>query len=640
MSELLPFVVVGIVSGSLYGLAGLGLVVTYRTSGVLNFAHGATAAAAAFLFYTLRVEHGVAWPVAAAVTLVVFGLVGGLAMERLTRSLTDAPPVEVVVLTVGLLLALNGFLVLRYGDSVRYFPPFLPTSGFRLAGVNIGWDQVIAILVAVAGAVGLYAFLQHSHTGRCMRAVVESPTLVRLAGERPTTIARIAWAIGTSFSALSGLLLAPTLGLDATLLTFLVVQSFAACAIGLFKSLPLTYAGGVVVGVTAALATKYVTARPWTGLPSSVPFLILIVVLVAMSSRLPQGRQLGLVADRRPRSRTATAVAAVAGVATLVAIPFVVGSYLPVWINALTYLVIFGSLGLLLWTSGQISLCHLAFAAIGATTIAHLNGAGVPWLVALVLAGLVAAPVGALVAIPAIRLSGIYLALVTIAFAILMRNVAFQSGLMFGTETSVAVPRPVFGIVEARDDRWLYVVALTVAVAVFATLLAIQRGQLGRLLRAMAESPTLLATNGLEVSMTKVLVFGISAFFAGIGGGLLVTQFGAVSGQAFGPLDSLVLVAVLGICGTRLLRSSVLAALLIAVVPGYVRALDPTMSTFLFGVAAIVAGLALANRPALTGWLARSAEATEDRVGRGPVAERLRARQPAVEARQRSAAAR
>jgi ribose/xylose/arabinose/galactoside ABC-type transport system permease subunit len=141
----------------------------------------------------------------------------------------------------------------------------------------------------------------------------------------------------------------------------------------------------------------------------------------------------------------------------------------------------------------------------------------------------------------------------------------------------------------------------------------------------MAESPVMLATSGLDVSTTKVLVFCASAFFAAIGGGLLVTQYGSIAGLAFSPLQSLLLVAVLGICGTALVRSSVLAAVLIAVLPGYVHALDTNTQQFVFGLAAVVAGLALANRPALAAWFARSAAETEDRVERGPISERVRA---------------
>jgi len=373
MRSLLPFIITGAATGSLYGLAGLGLVLTYRTSGILNFGHGAIAAGAAFAFYSLHTTHGLAWPLAALVTIGVFGGVVGSILERLTRGLSEVPQAVVVVTTVGLLLGIQGILVLSYGPVTRQFPEFLPTSGFTVAGVSITWSQVISVLIATAGAGGLYAFLRLTRLGVAMRAVVDNPTLVGLCGDRASQVRRSAWTIGCAFAALSGVLIAPTLGLDATLLTFLVVQALGACAVGLFASLPLTYAGGILVGVLASVATRYMTTQPWNGIPSSVPYLVLMAVLLVIPvRRLPQTRVSlrALIAEPPPLSRRTQAALAVAGGAALFAVPAVVGPRLPVWISGLIYVVVFGSLALLVWVSGQISLCHSAFTALGATTMA------------------------------------------------------------------------------------------------------------------------------------------------------------------------------------------------------------------------------------------------------------------------------
>src|SRR6266542_1372419 len=123
---MLPFVITGIVTGSLYGLAGLGLVLTYRTSGVFNFGHGAIAAGAAFLFFTLHVTHGLPWPLAAAVTIAAFTVIVGWVLELLTRGLAGMGEALGVVATVGILLATEGLLYLVYGTSTRNFPQFLP----------------------------------------------------------------------------------------------------------------------------------------------------------------------------------------------------------------------------------------------------------------------------------------------------------------------------------------------------------------------------------------------------------------------------------------------------------------------------------------------------------------------------------
>lgn len=601
MRDLLPFLISGVVTGSLYGLAGIGLVLTYRTSGVFNFGHGAIGAGAAFLFYTLHTTHHVPWPVAGVITLVAFAIIVGWAMELITRGLGDVPEAVVVVATVGILLGVEGYLFLQYGDVTRNFPEFLPTSGLTVSGINVTWSQVISVVIASASAILLYAFLRRSRLGVSMRAVVDNPSLVALSGDSPPHVRRTAWAIGSAFAALSGILLAPTLGLDANLLTLLVVQAFGACAIGLFTSLPLTYAGGIGVGVAASLATKYFTHRPFNGVPPAVPFLVLLVVLLAIpASRLPKRRASlrSLVADSRPMSARTGLSLAVVGIAALALVPTVVGSHLPVWITGLTDLIVFASLGLLVWTSGQISLCHAAFVAVGACAMGHLaTGQHLPWAVALVLAGLITVPVGALVAIPAVRMSGLYLALATLGFGVLMQDVIFPTGFMFGSRLQVSAARPRLGFFHGANDKDFYYLVLAIAVLCVAAIAVIALSRLGRLLRAMSETPTMLATHGLGVNVTRLIVFCVSAFFAGIAGALVVTQFGSASGVAYGPIQSLLFLAVLAICGTRLIRSSLLAAGLLAVLPGYMTTFNVDRQTFAFGLIAILASVIIAKRP-------------------------------------------
>jgi ABC-type branched-subunit amino acid transport system permease subunit len=322
---------------------------------------------------------------------------------------------------------------------------------------------------------------------------------------------------------------------------------------------------------------------------------------------------------------------AVLAVAGLVVVPSIVGTYKPVWINGLVQLIIFASLALVVWTSGQISLGHAAFVAVGATTMAHLlNNQHLPWGVALVASGLVAVPVGAFVAVPAIRLSGIYLALATLGFGILMQNVVYPTSLMFSYTLSVTARRPEFGPFHGVDDRHFYYLALAIAACSLAAIAFVARSRLGRLLRAMAETPTMLSTLGLSVNVTRLIVFCISAFFAGIAGALQVSQLGSVTGTSYGPLQSLTFLAILAVAGTRLLRSSIRAAFAVAVAPAYlanVKALDfvasPERQTLLFGLAAIVAAVLIARREAVARWIARRSAAS---AGRAPAARAPRSR--------------
>src|SRR5580658_6548026 len=285
VTEVLTFLVTGIVSGSLYGLAGLGLVLTYRVSGVFNFGHGAIAAGAAFLFYTLHDTHHMAWPLAAVVTIVLYGVVVGAVLDRITRPLVGAPDAVVVVATVGILLATEGYLYVQYGDVTLPFPAFLPVSGPVIESVTISYGEIISFCVALIGAVGLYLFLQRARSGLAMRSVVDNPILVSLSGDRPDRIRQRGWILGTASAAVAGILLAPTLNLNVSLLALLVVQAFGACAIGYFTSLPLTFAGGLFVGVAASLATKYVQNPPFNGLSLAMPFLVLIAVLLVVPIR-------------------------------------------------------------------------------------------------------------------------------------------------------------------------------------------------------------------------------------------------------------------------------------------------------------------------------------------------------------------
>jgi branched-subunit amino acid ABC-type transport system permease component len=621
----LPFVVAGLTTGSLYSIAALGLVLTYKTSGIFNFAHGAVAAAAAYAFFELHERNGVPWPIAGILCVFVFAPLAGVATERLARGLTSAPISARIVGTVGLLIAVQGTLTAIFGPGSLNFSQFLPTRAFGVLGVNVGFDQVIAFVIAAAAAAGLYAFFRYSRVGVAMRGVVDNPDLLDLAGTNPTRVRTQAWIIGNSFAALSGILLAPKLGLDATLLTLLVVQAFGAAAIGRFESLPLTYLGGLVVGVGGALATKYVADFPnLGGFPSSFPFIVLFGVLLLT----PKGRLTETTVRRRlgqgargvlPRGwvwggRVALAVAALL-------VPTLVGAKLPVYTNGLIFVLIFLSLNLLVRTSGQVSLCHAAFAAIGATTFSHLaSGLGLPWVLALVGAGLAAVPVGAIVAIPAIRLSGLYLALATFGFGLLVERMVFGTGLMFGKTGNRVSPRPDFGV-DLTSDKAFYFVCLAVVVVGCAAIVVIHRSRLGVLLRAMADSPVALATHGLSVNITRVLVFCISAFIAGVAGALFASFSGTISGIGFGAFASLTWLTVLAIAGPGQLSAAVLAALLLAVVPAYADSATYTkLQPVLFGAAAL--GAALAQGGLARAWFDRATDRSNYRRRSSPVADR------------------
>jgi branched-subunit amino acid ABC-type transport system permease component len=611
VKDYLPFIVVGVTAGSLYGLAGMGLVLTYKTSGIFNFAHGAIAAAAAFVFYELHVEHTVPWPLALLNSLVLIGVIGGFLMERFASALADVRPVLSIAGTIGLLLMVQGLLNWRYGFATRQFDAFLPAGGLTVSGVLVQWQQVFAVVVALVAAIGLYLLFRVTAIGAAMRAVVDDAELLDLSGTNPRTVRTIAWMIGCSFAALTGILIAPSLGLDAALLTLLVVQAFGAIAVGRFKSLPLTYAGGVLIGVAAAVLTKQVAGTPsLAGLPSSVPFLVLFaVLLIRPPQRIEVARLRRRVSSTRTPQKWQMAAALGAVALAFAVVPSIVGAKLPVYTNAMVLIPALLSLGMLIWLSGQISLCHAAFVAIGASTMGHLAGsAGMPWPVALVCCGLAAVPVGVIVALPAIRLSGVYLALATFGFGILMEQVVFGQGIMFGAFGLRQAPRPSFG----RTDESYYFVTLVVAALCCLIVAGVARSRLGRLLRALGDSPTALSTTGVAVSTTRVLAFALAAFLAGVTGGLSISSTGQAAGRAFGFSNSLLWLAVLVVCGSSVVRGAVLSALLISVAPAYAPDALVPYQPLIFGTVAVIASVAY------DGVIRRSVPSS-DRARRSPV---------------------
>jgi ABC-type branched-subunit amino acid transport system permease subunit len=625
VSDILPFVIAGLTSGALYGLAATGLVLTYKTSGIFNFAHGAVAAAAAYLFHELWSVRGWPWPIAVIVSLTATGVVLGVVLELVARRVSATEPATRIVATVALLLVIQGGATAIYGASAIPVQRFLPDSTFEAAGVIVGWDQLITVGLAVLLVGALFAFFKTAALGVEMRAVVESPELLDLTGSSPTRVRRSAWVIGCAFAALSGILLAPNLGLEATLLTLLVVQAFGAAAVGRFQNLGVTFIAGMGIGIAGSVITKFVADVPeLSGLPGSLPFLVLFVALLFLKADTVGAK----VTRRRPYrpvqlTRGGRTASLAVGALLVLIIPSLVGAKLPVYTNGAIYVTLFASLALLVRTSGQVSLCHATFAAAGATTFSHLStGMGLPWMAALILTGVAVVPVGALVALPAIRLSGLYLALSTFGFGVLVEQVLFPKGIMFGVTGTRAAARP--ELLGLDSDRGFFYLCAGIAVLALVAVAAIGRSRLGRLLRGLADSPVVLATHGANANTTRVLAFCASAFLAAISGALILTLTGTASTAGFTIMQSLTLLAVLAISGRSTIFAPVVGAVLLVIVPSYVS--DPNLSAYLqivFGLSAVVA---TSFGPAVGEWVASASVVTLPRRRSSPV----RARRQAV----------
>jgi ABC-type branched-subunit amino acid transport system ATPase component/branched-subunit amino acid ABC-type transport system permease component len=594
---ILPFIVAGLTTGSIFALAAVGLVLTYKTSGIFNFAQGALVSLSAFLFYFLHVQHGVPWPVAALVCIGVQGPVVGFFLELLARRLTAVSLAMKVLATVGVLLTVQGGIDLFYPPGTyRKVPQFLPLHAVQLFGTPVEMYALIIFAVVLIAVAGLTAFLRYSRSGLAMRAVVDNPVLLDVMGTSPVKVRRYAWLIGSSTASASGVLLAPLLPLDATTMTFLIVTAFGAAAIGAFTSLPLTYLGGLAIGVGQALLQKYFVSSTGltSGLAEALPFLVLFVLLlVAPRLRKPSAASL-LSRIELPAWRPPARVRGGGALVLLVVLVFVpqfAGVHIADWTSFVAYIVLFLSLGLLVRMSGQVSLAQVSFMAIGVAAFSHVAvDHHWPWLAALLFAVVVAAPVGAVLAIPAIRFPGLYLALATLGFGLLLQNMFYSESYMFGNfGAGLTIPRPYLSWLDVSSDSGYYYVVLAVAVAATVLVVSIDRSRLGRLLRAMADSPAGVASCGASINVSRVLVFCLSASLAAVAGVLAGGSVGIVGGDGYQPILSLQLFALIMLTVGNAPWYAVLAAFGQVLAPAYIST-SPTVGyalTLLFGVGAI-----------------------------------------------------
>jgi branched-chain amino acid transport system permease protein len=573
MEQFVAFGVVGLSTAAIYAIIGSGLVLTYATTGVFNFAHGAAGMLAAFTYWQLTVGWG--WPVPLALVAVLFVLAPafGLLIERVVlRPVQGMGEAERLVLTVALL---SGFIALARlvwdPNTPRPLSTFFADRApIHLGPATITWHQAITMLVAVAFAVGLRLLLYRTRAGAEMRATVDDRALIGLTGADPLRANRLAWMLGTLLAAAGGILIAPTVALDASQLSLLIVSAYTAAIFGRLRSIPLTFVGAIVVGCTESYLAGYLPQNAYLpGLRLAAPALLLFLSLLAFPHRRLRGRARRLVAVPVPTLR-GTALFAAATVAFGVVLASVLGAS-----DLLTYGSIF-SLGVVALSfvplagyAGQISLCQLSMAGIGALVWAHLGSHGELW--ALGAAILISALAGALIALPALRLSGVYLALGTAAFAVVLDRWIFTlpSFHIFGVpialfeQSSVEVAAPqLFGFRVDNSSRLMVFAALCLALASLAVA-ALRRSTFGRRLIAMQDSEAAYATLGGNLLMAKLLVFALSAGIAGLGGALYGMQQGSITADQFNfvaglPIFLVAVIGGLGAVGTGLFAGTAL----------------------------------------------------------------------------------
>ena len=550
MSSLLSFTILGLFTGAAYAIAASGLVLTYTTTRVFNIAHGAFGMVMAFTFWDFSQRQGLPlWLSLFLVLGVVAPGTGWLIQRYVTRGLGEGPVSVALVVTVGLFVGCIGLAQQIWPPDARTVPPFLPESGLQVGDTYITAHQIITIVLSAVVALLLYLLLNRTRTGTAMRASVDNPELLKLFGGKPQLVASLSWAIGTSLAALAGILLVPIIGLDYYALTLLVINAYAAAMLGRLKSLPLTFVGAMGLGILQSFAVAYLpTDGALSNIRAVVPALFLFAIIVLMpQAQLRVGQVKGIVSA--PLPSTAKALGWGAGLVffTLLLVVGLSQANLLLVGTAATYAMVMLSLVLLTGYGGHVSLAQFTFAGVGALAYAKLDQ---PNLYGLVLSALIAAGVGALVALPVLRLTGLYLALSTLAFGVLMDKMIFQADYAFGYNGTLKAERlSILG--RSIDSTGSYVVVMVLFfVAMAVALLVLRRGALGRVLIAMRDSPQACGTLGLDMRWFRVGLFGASAGMAGLAGGLfagLRGTIGAADFQFFNSLPLLLLAVVFGV---------------------------------------------------------------------------------------------
>lgn len=653
----MSLVVSGLVVGAVFAIAACGLVVTYSTSGIFNFAHGALGMFCAYVYWDLRVNNAHRWPLlprghwpaplALVFVLLVFApLLGALLHRVVISGLRDAPELAKLVVPISVLLAFISLANWIWKPGVPHtIPPFFGADHkVTVFGAVLLWHDLTILAVAIALAIGLRLLLHRTRTGVAMRAVVDDRSLLELTGGRPDRLSRVSWMIGVSLSALAGILITPFQGgsLSTTLLTLLVINAFAAAMFGRLRNLPLTFVGAVVLG----LATRMAFGRPSGLMPPSfdwrdnlrlaVPMILLFVVLLA----LPQDRLRGAVVLRAPERFTVPSVkgalVAAAGLEISIFLLSRIMQPAPLIMlsDAIAAAIIILSLVLLVGYAGEISLATMALAAVGGIVLFHHVGhdasdrAGpIAYLIAMVVTALI----GAAIALPALRLRGLYLALATAAFSLGVEQLLFKEltasrriypmtlivlvtvglgtawrlmrsrgirgaalGLAVGGAVvalaasnrwlqrerwspifpngNLSVPRPrLFGIDFTPQANFLILLS-TVCGVLGVLLVVLRRGAYGRQLMALKNSPAACATLGMDVIRLKLSVFMLSSAIAGLGGCLFAQEIGSVTADRFSIFESMTMLMLLVVAGAGYVSGGIAAGLLYGAAFGSLQA--------------------------------------------------------------------
>jgi branched-chain amino acid transport system permease protein len=606
VSQFLLFVLLGLGPGALIAGVALGVVLSYRGSGLINLATGAIAMLGAYVFYGLRtggylflppipfaphtINLGAAWATlpAVVVALAVCALTGALFDVLVLRRLRGASPLAKLLASLGLLITIQAVAVLRFGTSGQAGPAVLPngpTDVVHVFGATVPSDRfVLAGIVAVAAGL-LWALYRFTRFGLATRAAAEDETKAMLAGLPPNELSLANSVLASLLAGGLGVLVAPMTQLDPTTIPLAVVPALGAALLARFTSFGIAAGAGIAMGVIDSLVT-YCSSKPWyptsagvavPGVTELIYFLVIVAAMYLRGATLPERGMLTEArlpaAPRASRILTPALALGALGVVALLVFPF---DYRQAFTNSLIGIVVCLSLVVTTGFVGQVSIVQVALAGVAGFTVSKLAvHAGIGFPLGALVGALAATAVGLVTAVSALRVRGVNLAVVTLAAAVAIEEFVFANPTIGGGQSGAPVPSPhLLGIDLGPSAAFpingdslpspVFGMVCVVVVVVLGTVVAsLRRSDLGQRMLAVRSNERAAAAAGIDVRAVKLAGFGVAAFIAGIAGALYAYNFGSVTAGRFGIVTALGFVAFAYLGGITTVSGAIVGGMLV-----------------------------------------------------------------------------
>lgn len=615
--DILVFVLLGLGAGSLYATLAQSAILTFKGSGFINIAVGAMAMYVAYTFAGLRqgrlmlppLPNPLSWiewaldsfgadvtlpdipafvefsapvgiPLAIVISLIVSVVVGLAAHALVFNPLRNAPPLAKTVASAGVLLTLQAVCILRFGTTPVKVTSILPSKTVLVDNVAVPVAQFIFLGVAVVVTVVLGVSFRYLRIGWAIRAAAEDQDVAAMVGLHAGRLAALSWMVGSLIAGAVGLLYASVVGLDPTTFTLFAVPALGAALLARMSSFGVALVTGVVVGCAQSCIVPLQADHPWIpqGAAQTIPFIVIIIAMVARSKSIP---------DRATAVRTHLpdapepdfigrwfALMIPVIVVGLIYLPFDLRSAV---MNSMIGCVLALSCVVITGFAGQISLMQIAFAGIAAVAMTRISGDwGVPFPLDGIIAVLVAGVLGVLIGLPALRVRGAQLAVLTLAAASALQQMVFgNTDVIRPTDYAQSIDPPgLFGLDLSINSTFAVgpggspnamfgFLLLAVTSGAILVVIRLRRSLLGRQWLAVRSNERAAAGLGVNVSAAKLSAFAIGACLAGLAGVLASYQFQGINPSSYAALVSVSVLAFAYLGGIGSVSGAVVAGTLV-----------------------------------------------------------------------------